>query len=280
MLPSEDQDQEDVFLEARGSVDLEEEIENDEPPQEKEAAISLGGQSVNNQSHRDEQTIMDGEIDGIIHNIALLKEEPINGFGPSSQSSDVKQLKEILATYTKESNERMDKMEFAGLANSVRLSKVETNIKKLSQDVIAISTRVHHNAEGLVRTESRVLGVEKSVRTSTIAVEQRIAKLEQSIKAGKIGINIRAVAEKVSQEVSEILTTNIGTADINELKQELKVLKTDIRADQNLTEGLREIVIELKDKVLNISSSSQRMIPTRSNAYATSNAAGLAEIMN
>ena len=157
---------------------------------------------------------------------------------------------------------------------------METNIKKLSQDVIAISARVHHNAEGLVRTESRVLGVEKSVRTSTIAVEQRIAKLEQSIKAGKIGINIRAVAEKVSQEVSEILTTNIGTADINELKQELKVLKTDIRADQNLTEGLREIVIELKDKVLNISSSSQRMIPTRSNAYATSNAAGLAEIMN
>ena len=157
---------------------------------------------------------------------------------------------------------------------------METNIKKLSQDVIAISARVHHNAEGLVRTESRVLGMEKSVRTSTIAVEQRIAKLEQSIKAGKIGINIRAVAEKVSQEVSEILTTNIGTADINELKQELKVLKTDIRADQNLTEGLREIVIELKDKVLNISSSSQRMIPTRSNAYATSNAAGLAEIMN
>ena len=76
------------------------------------------------------------------------------------------------------------------------------------------------------------------------------------------------------------MTTNIGTADINELKQELKVLKTDIRADQNLTEGLMEIVIELKDKVLNISSSSQRMIPTRSNAYATSNAAGLAEIMN
>ena len=62
MLPSEDQDQEDVFLEARGSVDLEEEIENDEPPQEKEAAISLGGQSVNNQSHRDEQTVMDGEL--------------------------------------------------------------------------------------------------------------------------------------------------------------------------------------------------------------------------
>ena len=62
------------------------------------------------------------------------------------------------------------------------------------------------------------------------------------------------------------MTTNIGTADINELKQELKVLKTDIRADQNLTEGLREIVIELKDKVLNISSSSQGMIPMRSNA--------------
>ena len=98
----------------------------------------------------------------------------------------------------------MDKMEFAGLANSVRLSKVETNIIKLSQDVIAISTRVHHNAEGLVRTESRVLGMEKSVRTSTIAVEQRIAKLEQSIKAGKIGIVKSASRSEMKTDSDQI----------------------------------------------------------------------------
>ena len=172
-------------------------------------------------------------------------------------------------------NGRLDKLEFTVLANSVRIGRGENQIKKTVIEVGQLKKQINKTASGLISIEEKVKSLDKWIGT----IGTRLDQLDSNIANGRIGIDIPAISEEISKKMTGLLAEDIGDQALIEIKHKIKKLKEDMKIDQIMTEGLREIVVGLKEQISVIFTSHQSTI-TKASSGAFPRNINLQEMMN
>ena len=274
ILQSMDTDPEEVFEEARGSVAIDEDEEDDindaAQLSQRTERLDTGKDNTNQQ-----QSIGNNEVDRIISNIISLQDDPIYGFAPGTDSSEVSDLKKEITVQNKTINGRLDKLEFTVLANSVRIGRAESQLKKTVVEVGQLKKQINKTVSGLSNIEEKVNSLNKWIGT----IGTRLDQLDRDIANGRIGIDIPAISEEITKKITGLLIEDIGDQALHEIKHKIKKLTEDVKIDQSMTEGLREIVVGLKEQISIISTSHQSTI-TATNASTIPRNINLQEMMN
>ena len=240
-----------VFQDLETTIQLGQQRE-EECPAEQHLMDLLGSSQVEEVEPEEEQLENFTQCeDQIVTNILNLQREAVHGFAPVSSNDGLQDMQSRLNDHSEANNKRFEKLEFTVLANTVRISRMETTVTKAQQDIVKLGETVQINSRRIKAAELSARTLEETFKKFNECVGKRLVDLESAAGEQRSTIDDEAVS-KISENVKTMIIKNGDYQEVREIKRSIKELKRDVSLDQSVTEGLRELVSILNEKVQSI----------------------------
>ena len=188
----------------------------------------------------------------LIENIASLRNQAVHGFAPAAEFTNNETVIKKVNQYASITDRRLDKLEFTLLANTVRVGRIETHLIKAQQDIVKLREQSDVNYKRVSVLENNVMEQDKNRKQEQTLITDRIQKMESVVQKIQGGVNEEETRNRITDYIKATILRNDPGQQVESLKRELKELKRDVQLDQTITEGLRELVTSLNEKMKDI----------------------------
>ena len=185
----------------------------------------------------------------VLNNLARFRDEPIQGFIPINEDRGISVLRSEILDKNKEIDERVGKLEFTILANNVRVGRLEERSKTVDMKLSALESAVSINKTRIDDVDNKITVVSEDWRRSQEKMKQTILDLDYQFRQCSTRTVDDEIKKRITTEIQQRLSDNYPIQAVRELRSKVAEIRDDMKIDQNVTENLRDLVIELKDQI-------------------------------
>ena len=185
----------------------------------------------------------------VLNNLARFRDEPIQGFIPINEDRGISVLRSEILDKNKEIDERVGKLEFTILANNVRVGRLEERSKTVDMKLSALESAVSINKTRIDDVDNKITVVSEDWRRSQEKMKQTILDLDYQVRQCSTRTVDDEIKKRITTEIQQGLSDNYPIQAVRELRSKVAEIRDDMKIDQNVTENLRDLVIDLKDQI-------------------------------
>ena len=186
----------------------------------------------------------------VLDNLVRLREDPVRGFIiPTENIENIESVSAELRDQYKNIDERIGKLEFTSLATNVRVSRLENKALNMEKDILTLKSSIDSNRMNVATLDNKISGLSQDWNIRTENIARKIADFEKTKNQAFSAIQEENLKSRIMQDLQKMVTDNASTQAVKELRENILEIRNDIVIDQNVTDNLRDLVIELKEQV-------------------------------